>query len=169
LQELGLANTQVTDAGLKELAGLTKLQTLDLRGTKVSDAGLKELTGLNSLRSLDLNETRVTDAGLMQLKALKKLKWLRLWKTEVTDAGVKALKEALPGVSVDREDPFPELKSFLRQLDPPNLGLRPIGKPTAPVHREKVRWDMILAIGAIGAAILVAAAAVGFYKARRRE
>jgi hypothetical protein len=33
----------VTDAGLKELAGLKSLQALDLTFTKVTDAGLKEL------------------------------------------------------------------------------------------------------------------------------
>ena len=34
-----LHNTQVTDAGLVDLKGLTKLQTLFLNSTKVSDAG----------------------------------------------------------------------------------------------------------------------------------
>ena len=44
----------MTDAGLKELAGLTQLQTLNLAGTKVTDAGLKELAGLTQLQTLDL-------------------------------------------------------------------------------------------------------------------
>ena len=35
-----LANTDVTDAGLKPLIGLTKLQSLNLRQTQVTDAGL---------------------------------------------------------------------------------------------------------------------------------
>ena len=35
-------STRVTDAGVKELAGLKSLQTLDLRDTQVTDAGLKE-------------------------------------------------------------------------------------------------------------------------------
>ena len=40
---LDLAGTQVTDAGLKELAGLKILHALYLGGTRVTDAGLKEL------------------------------------------------------------------------------------------------------------------------------
>ena len=44
----------MTDAGLKELAGLKNLQSLNLDDTKVTDAGLKELAGLKSLQSLDL-------------------------------------------------------------------------------------------------------------------
>jgi internalin A len=38
-----LAWTQITDAGLKELAALKNLQTLNLNGTQITDAGLKEL------------------------------------------------------------------------------------------------------------------------------
>ena len=38
-----LSHTQVTDAGLKELAPLTELQALHLRRTQVTNAGLKEL------------------------------------------------------------------------------------------------------------------------------
>jgi internalin A len=40
---LGLIDTNVTDSGLKELAGLRNLHSLYLFGTKVTDAGLKEL------------------------------------------------------------------------------------------------------------------------------
>jgi len=40
---LALVFAGVTDAGLKELAGLKSLQKLDLRRTQVTDAGLKEL------------------------------------------------------------------------------------------------------------------------------
>ena len=58
----------MTDAGLKELAGL-KLQNLVLYETKVTDAGLKELGGLKSLQSLDLGWTQLTD--LKELGGLK--------------------------------------------------------------------------------------------------
>jgi hypothetical protein len=65
----------VSDAGLKELAGVHQLQELDLAYTKVSDAGLKELAGLKHLQTLDLSSTEVTDAGVKELqKALPKCK-----------------------------------------------------------------------------------------------
>ena len=41
--ELVLIDTQITDAGLKEVAKLQKLTILDLRGTKVTKAGVAEL------------------------------------------------------------------------------------------------------------------------------
>ena len=56
------------DAGLKELAGLTQLQTLCLYRTQVTGAGLKELAGLKQLQTLNLVGTEVTDAGLKELK-----------------------------------------------------------------------------------------------------
>jgi hypothetical protein len=43
LSELDLSDTQVSDAGLAHLKGLTSLSGIDLRSTWVSDAGAKEL------------------------------------------------------------------------------------------------------------------------------
>jgi hypothetical protein len=40
---LGLVDTQVTDAGLKDLKEFKQLTYLDLTGTKVTEEGLKEL------------------------------------------------------------------------------------------------------------------------------
>ncbi len=65
---VGLVETQVTDADLKGLAGLTQLRALDLQGTQVTDAGLKELAGLKQLQSLALYGTKVTDAGVRELQ-----------------------------------------------------------------------------------------------------
>ena len=42
--------TQVTDAGLEHLKGLTQLQGLSLSGTQVTDAGLEHLKGLTQLQ-----------------------------------------------------------------------------------------------------------------------
>ena len=85
------AESQVTDAGLKELAGRKSLQILDVRWTKVTDAGLKELAGLKSLQSLYLTGCQVTDAGLKELAGLKSLQVLNLGDTKVTGAGLKEL------------------------------------------------------------------------------
>src|SRR4051794_25430208 len=63
--------TQVTDAGLKDLAGLKRLQSVVLDHTRVSDAGLKHLGRLESLQRLTLIRTQVTDAGLKDLAGLK--------------------------------------------------------------------------------------------------
>jgi hypothetical protein len=92
LQMLDLSGTEVTDAGLEHLKGLAKLRTLDLAVTKVTDAGLVHLKGLTELQSLDVGGTRVTGAGLEHLKGLTKLQSLNLLWTRVTDAGLEHLK-----------------------------------------------------------------------------
>jgi len=75
LRELDLSHSQVTDAGLKELASLQQLHTLRLRETNLTDAGLKHLAVLKQLKHLDVTGTQVTDRGFAELqKALPGLK-----------------------------------------------------------------------------------------------
>lgn len=102
VQQLDLHNTAVTDAGLKDLAGMTALTQLHLNGTAVTDAGLEPLKDLAALEYLNLYGTAVTDAGLKNLEGLKKLKRVYLWQTKVTEGGAKSLKGALPEVYVNR-------------------------------------------------------------------
>ena len=49
-------------------AGLEKVFRLDLDRTQITDAGLKELAKLLSLQELYLVNTQITDAGLAELK-----------------------------------------------------------------------------------------------------
>jgi hypothetical protein len=92
VHQLYVNSPQVTDAGLETLKGLTQLQGLCLNNTQVTDAGLETLKGLTQLQLLWLNNTRVTDAGLEELKGLTQLLSLSLDDTQVTDAGLEELK-----------------------------------------------------------------------------
>lgn len=96
LEVLVLGKTQITDASLVHLQGLTSLRQLSLDGTAISDAGLVYLQGLTSLTDLDLRETQITDAGLVHLYRLTSLKKLNCSKTEVTMRGVEQFKQKLP-------------------------------------------------------------------------
>jgi hypothetical protein len=100
LQGLYLFYARVTDAGLKELAGLKDLRALDLSHTQVKGAGLKELAGLKRLRALNLAYTKVPDAGLKALAGMKSLQWLSLHRTKVTAAGIAALQKELPACTI---------------------------------------------------------------------
>jgi len=62
-----LSNTQVTDADLEHLKGVTSIHSLKLSNTQVSDAGLEHLKGLTDLIILDLRDTQVTDEGIKRL------------------------------------------------------------------------------------------------------
>jgi hypothetical protein len=100
LKWLDLSRTQVTDTGLKEVAGLKGLQKLRLPATEVTDAGLKHLKKLKELRELDLSITKVSDKGVKELADLKTLRRLSLLGSGVTDKGFEELKRALPECKV---------------------------------------------------------------------
>jgi YHS domain-containing protein len=99
---LNLANTAVTDGGLKVLSGFKNLRRLHLEKTGVGDVGLAWVKGLSELQYLNLYSTKVTDKGLASLSGLKKLKNLYLWQTAVTEAGAGELAKALPGIYINR-------------------------------------------------------------------
>jgi Leucine-rich repeat (LRR) protein len=84
-------HSHITDMGLKEVVTHKNLTNLSLSGTKVTDAGLKELATLEKLTTLDLGNTQVTDVGLKELATLKNLTTLDLRNTQVTDVGLKGL------------------------------------------------------------------------------
>jgi len=87
---------RITDAGLKHLAGLTKLEYLNLMGQHITDEGLKHLSGMTNLETLSLSFAGITDEGLKQLEGLQKLRRLHLYGTRVTPQGLAALKAKLP-------------------------------------------------------------------------
>ena len=91
LNHVGLGHTHVTDAGLTHLKGLMQLSGVDLRDTRVTDAGLMDLKGLTNLSSLVLDGTQVSDHGLAHLKVLTNLGSLSLSGTRVSDAGLPHL------------------------------------------------------------------------------
>ncbi len=131
LVELDLSYCQaITDRGLAEIAGLTKLQRLELIGTRVTDlaaptlakfAALRQLnlyglpitdnlvsalTKMPDLVEINLTKTKVTDAALSHLASFPKLEIVSVNGTGVTDAGAKTLREM--GVNVKKSNDPPQ-------------------------------------------------------------
>ncbi|MGH7792729.1 MAG: hypothetical protein ACREOB_10505, partial [Thermodesulfobacteriota bacterium] len=88
LEWLWLSGSQITDAGLAYLTGMTKLKELSLTSTKISDAGLIHLQWLAELESLWLPGNQITDTGLAYLKSMTKVKELVLQATRISDSGL---------------------------------------------------------------------------------
>ena len=97
-----LGGTQVNDAGLAHLQGMTQLRVLHLGDTQVSDAGVAHLRGLTQLEVLLLDDTQVSDAGLADLGGLTELRVLSLCNTQITEAGIAQLQKALPKCEIVR-------------------------------------------------------------------
>ncbi len=64
LEHLGLAQTQVTDAGMPVLAEYSELKSLDFRSTAITDKGLRFLSQALGLEQLYLERTQISNAGL---------------------------------------------------------------------------------------------------------
>ncbi len=91
LEYLVLAGTAVSDAGLKILEGMNKIDVLEIGNTRFTDGGLAHLKGLTRLRHLALDNTAVSDVGLLRLAGLTRLQSLNLGGSLVTDAGIAHL------------------------------------------------------------------------------
>jgi hypothetical protein len=92
LKQLDLRNVKVCDAELARLVKSNPLKSLDIARTDITDAGLAQLSGETSLEVLCLDHTKITDAGLSHLRRLSKLSYLSLADTSITDAGLIHLK-----------------------------------------------------------------------------
>src|ERR1017187_1790275 len=90
LVALSLYGTYVTDVGMKELAGLKNLAALQL-AAHVTPAGLKELAGLESIVSIDMSSLTATPAGLKELANFKSLASLGLRNTNMSAEALKEL------------------------------------------------------------------------------
>jgi hypothetical protein len=83
----------IDDAGLAEIARLTKLQVLQaMGGGRITDDGVRHLTALTNLRSLCLSGVLVTDAGLRHIAALRELRTLTVGGPRISDAGMRSLE-----------------------------------------------------------------------------
>jgi len=146
LEAASLQGASVTDAGLKELEGLTQLRELHLGRTRITDAGLKYIASMSRLETLSLLNTAVTDAGLEHLAGLKKMTWLELYHTKVTEAGVNRLAETLeltPHTS-------PHKAGGVFYSRPGNAAPHKANHMASSRERSEAAFERILALGGSG-------------------
>lgn len=93
LRAIDLTNqNKIGDEDLRQVAGLTEVESLRLAGTGLTDAGIAHLAAAKSLRELDLSQTAVTDRGVAPLAELSALEQLFLTDTAVGDDGIRSLR-----------------------------------------------------------------------------
>lgn len=90
LRELWLISTQLTDAGLQQIAGIPSLQSLHIIGeARISRRGLASIGRMGSLETLWLTNCKISDNDLEPLKDMKSLRELSLYGTEIQGYGLK--------------------------------------------------------------------------------
>lgn len=90
----GVRAAAITDEGLDRIAGLDQITRLFIEGGLLTDAGMRHLTRLPRLEELELGGPKgaVTDRGLEVLRYLKELRRFQCcWTPGITDAGVANL------------------------------------------------------------------------------
>jgi len=87
LCELNLADTNVSDAAMKNIEKLHQLRKLSLFYCKISDNGLQRLGGLKSLEELSVDSREITDNGIRFLRRLPTLKRLDLFSCKISNDG----------------------------------------------------------------------------------
>lgn len=93
LQSVSLDHSQIGDGALEVFARLPSLNQLSLQGSAFSDEGLKYLAGMKQLRALliGMNRKPVTDAGVKHLVGLTMLQTLDLQGANLSDEAVDSL------------------------------------------------------------------------------
>ena len=90
MEHLSLRGTGIGDQHLRFLENLTELRTLDLGENPIAGAGLRHIAGLSKLENLWLIDSgKFTDSGMVHLESLKNLTFLCIQYTQVTDVGLK--------------------------------------------------------------------------------
>jgi serine/threonine protein kinase len=86
---LTLQNTNITDAGVRELGRISTLDSVYFHGAPLTDVGVLPLTELPNLRELVLSDTKITDVTLQRLVPRRQLLRLNLKGTRITDSGME--------------------------------------------------------------------------------
>ena len=90
---LDLDNTQITDAGARDIAQMQWLKWLSLDNTQITDVGARDIAQMQGLTELSLNNTQITDAGARDIAQMQELMVLYLDNTQISVRGLWAFRD----------------------------------------------------------------------------
>jgi hypothetical protein len=92
LRGASFSGSDLNDAGLALLCGLSQLENLNLQGTEITNDGLCELKKLESLKYLRLKENpQLTNSCILHLKQIRNLCDLQIQETGIDQDGLNRL------------------------------------------------------------------------------
>lgn len=95
---LNLADTRVSDTGIRNLPALPNLRDLDVSGTHITDVALERIAKFPRLAVLNLSGLPISDDGLMWLADASSLTRIDLTGTRVTEDGAESFQLESPDV-----------------------------------------------------------------------
>ena len=96
LEQLDVAGTQVTSAGLKELRRCSRLTSLSIDGKQFTADAVSTLQSLFQLTDLTLAGSNVTRDHLAHLPDLQQVERVRLWYSRVTENELSEIQKSAP-------------------------------------------------------------------------
>lgn len=97
---LDLAGADVTDASIKHIAKLKRVDVVHLTDTNITDDQLKMLAEIGGIQILRLNGSKVTDAAIPYIASINGLISVDLSGTLITRDGVADLRRRVPSITV---------------------------------------------------------------------
>jgi len=98
--KLSLVSSDVTDEGLRHVAGMHNLRELILQKTAIDGSGLPHLESIRSLEVLNLAHTALNDSGSVNLLHMPSLKEVYLYNTAVSDSILEDLRAHMPETDI---------------------------------------------------------------------
>ncbi len=99
--ELSLASMPVDDNVFQIISSFPNLEKLNLNTTAITGKGIKQLAGLKKLEQLSLAGTPLEIYDLLSISQMPTLKNVYLWNTKINEADLKQLKEKSPKIAWD--------------------------------------------------------------------
>lgn len=104
VQKIGLQGCRINDKDLETIGKLDNLETLQLlENTQITDLGLKKLAGLKRLGVLEVTHAQITINGLKALKHLP-LHLLIIGKGQFTPSQIARIKQVFPKAQINIHD-----------------------------------------------------------------
>lgn len=101
LKILHIANTSITNDGLRVLQALPELRVVTLNTEGITDEAMEHLATCQSLEEVLVENAVITDSGLMQLTRARRLKRLSLLGSKITPRGLLHFHLDLPNCVVE--------------------------------------------------------------------
>jgi uncharacterized membrane protein len=99
--ELSLSSMPIDDKVFQIISSFPNLEKLNLNTTAITGNGIKELAGLKKLEQLSLAGTPIEIDDLLAISQMSSLKNVFLWNTKINEADIKTLKGSSPKIRWD--------------------------------------------------------------------